>query len=247
MKLPIVHLDEHLVAVHKPSGMLVHRSELARHERVFALQLLRDQLGRRVHPVHRLDRGTSGLLVFAFEAEVAASLGEAFAGRRVRKDYLAVVRGVAPAEGLLEHPLRPRRDEPGAGERLGATPQPAVTAWRRLAECELPHAVDRYPTARYSLVAVRPQTGRRHQVRRHLKHLSHPVIGDTTHGKSRHNRLFEELFGVRRLLLAGVRLRFTHPVTGGQLDLREAPSPDFRCVLAALGWEAAADAFLRGE
>lgn len=238
--LPIIHQDEHLIAVHKPAGLLVHRSQLARDASVFAVQLLRDQLGRRVYPAHRLDRGTSGVLVFAFDALTAGLLGERFAAGLVDKTYAAVVRGVAPEHGCIDHPLVRRIDEPGRTTRRSqAPPQPAVTRYRRIAECELPHAVDRYPTARYSLLALSPQQGRRHQLRRHLKHIAHPVIGDSTYGKGRHNRFFAEHLGCRRMLLACVRLRFSHPASGGPLDLFAAPATDFAEVAERLGWASA--------
>ncbi len=239
LSLPIVHRDDWLCAVHKPSGLLVHRTALDRHERRFAVQMLRDRLGCRVHPVHRLDRGTSGVLLFALDRDVARALGAQFEAGAVAKRYLAIVRGHPPAEGAIEHPLRRVRDDggfevPGANE---GEPQRAVTHYRCLAVAELPHAVDRYPTSRYALLELRPETGRRHQIRRHLKHVSHPVIGDATYGKGRHNRLFAHLFDSDRLLLACVELGLIHPVTGKQLVLAAPPAEDFVRVSAALGWD----------
>ena len=241
--LPILHRDEHLVAVHKPAGLLVHRSELDRHAQQFAVQMVRAQTGRHVYPVHRLDRATSGVLLFAFDAGVAGILGERFMSRDVTKTYLAVVRGIPGQHGVIDHPLRRRDDLPGRVSRhVPGAAQPALTAWRRLAECELPHAVEPYPTSRYSLLALQPHTGRRHQLRRHMKHAAHPLIGDTTYGKSAHNRLFERLFGSRRLLLACVRLRLEHPADGRTVDLVAPPAADFAGVLDALGWGDAAAA-----
>lgn len=235
--LPIVYQDEHLVVIDKPPGLLVHRSEIDRHETRFAVQLLRDQLGRRVHPAHRLDKGTSGLLVFAFEPAVAAALGAAFAGRAVEKRYLAVVRGHPPAELLIDHPLAPPRDP-----YLRAAPaaaQPAHTALRCLATVEVPIAVERYPTSRYALVELTPETGRRHQLRRHMKHIAHPIIGDATYGKGQHNRMVAAEFGVARLLLAAVGLGFAHPVDGRRLQLACAPGESFARLAAAWGWPGA--------
>jgi tRNA pseudouridine65 synthase len=201
------------------------------------VQLLRDQLGRRVSPVHRLDRGTSGLLVFAFEPAVAAALAAQFAQRGVGKRYLAVVRGTPPEELLIEHPLAPPAD--AYALRGGGAPQPAHTRLRRLATAEIPVRVDRYPSSRYSLVELTPETGRRHQLRRHLKHVAHPIVGDATYGVGRHNRLFAERYGASRLLLAAVGLEFVHPVTGAQLRLATGPGDDFERVARALGWEQA--------
>ena len=236
--LPIIYQDERVVAIHKPSGLLVHRSELDRHETRFAVQLLRDQLGRHVYPAHRLDRGTSGVLVFALDKETARSLGGQFERQEVVKTYLAVVRGHPPEAGHIDHALSRRRDDAEwVGEHSADDAQPAVTDFRRLASCELPHQVDRYPTSRYALVELTPHTGRRHQIRRHLKHIAHPIIGDATFGKGRHNRLFQQLFGCHRMLLACVRMQLRHPVDGRALDLCAPPDGEFAKVIAALGWK----------
>lgn len=236
--LPIIYQDERVVAIHKPSGLLVHRSELDRHETRFAVQLLRDQLGRHVYPAHRLDRGTSGVLVFALDKDTARALGGQFERQEVIKTYLAVVRGHPPEAGRIDHALSRRRDDAEwIGERSTDEAQPAVTDFRRLATCELPHQVDRYPTSRYALVELTPHTGRRHQLRRHLKHIAHPIIGDATFGKGRHNRLFQQLFGCHRMLLACVRMQLRHPVDGRILDLCAPPDGEFAAVLAALGWK----------
>ncbi len=235
--LPILYQDDHMVVIHKPSGLLVHRSELDRHETRFAIQLLRDQLGRHVHPAHRLDRGTSGVLVFALDKDTARALGGQFERQEVTKTYLAVVRGHPPEAGRIDHPLTRRRDDAEWVDRRSTDEaQAAVTDYRRLATCELPHAVDRYPTSRYALVELNPLTGRRHQLRRHLEHLAHPIIGDATFGKGRHNRLFQELFGSQRMLLACVQMQLRHPVDGRPLDLAAPVDGDFARVIDALGW-----------
>lgn len=237
--LPVIYQDDRMVAINKPSGLLVHRSTLDRHETRFAVQLLRDQLGQRVYPAHRLDKGTSGVLVFALDPETAAQLGAAFASRTVLKRYLAIVRGHPPTHGEIDRLLTRRHD---AAEHLpdsaATEPQDALTRFRRLAITELPVRVDRYPSSRYALLELEPETGRRHQLRRHLKHLSHPIIGDATFGKGRHNRMFSERFGVNRLLLACVQMRLPHPWNGETLDLRCSPSDDFMRVVDALGWSA---------
>ena len=233
--LRVLYRDEFLAVVNKPSGLLVHRSIVDRHERRFAVQMLRDQLGRRVYPVHRLDKGTSGALAFALDRDTARTLTTDFAGQKVAKTYLAVVRGWPPEAGEIDHPLVAVDDALAPAPAAGA--KPALTRYRRVGVVELPHRVDRYPTARYSLVELHPTTGRRHQLRRHLAHVSHPIIGDSTYGKGRHNRLFASLFGVHRLLLACVRLGFTHPVTGESVVVDAAPGEEFEMLLARLGWE----------
>ncbi len=233
-RLPILYADEHLVVVNKPSGLLVHRSPIDRHERRFAVQILRDQLGRRVFPVHRLDKGTSGALVFALDRETAAKLAEDLANQRMAKTYLAVVRGWPAESGEIDHPLAAVPDS--YAPVAGTGPKPARTRFRRLGTVELPHRVDRYPTSRYALLELHPNTGRRHQLRRHLAHVSHPIVGDSTYGKGRHNRLFAELYGVNRLLLACARLEFAHPVTGTRLVIDAEPGVEFTTLLQRLGW-----------
>lgn len=234
--LPIIHRDACLIAIHKPAGLLVHRSALDRHETRFALQILRDQIGRSVYPVHRLDKGTSGVLLFALTREVASLLNAQFERGEVAKTYLAVVRGIPPESGEIDHPLARMADE-HAGI-AGGSAQPALTRYRRLATVELPYRVDRYPSSRYALLELQPLTGRWHQLRRHLKHIAYPIIGDATHGKGRHNRLFQEVFDSRRLLLAATSLRLVHPLSGQPLHLAATPSADFSALLDRLGWTA---------
>lgn len=237
--LPILYQDDWLVAINKPSGLLVHRSMLDAHAERFAVQMLRDQLGRHVHPTHRLDKGTSGVLLFALDRETAALVSHSFELREVIKTYCAVVRGHPPESGVIDHPLTRQFD---ASERrpTQATPapaQPAVTAYRRIGVIELPYRVDRYPTSRYALLELSPETGRRHQIRRHLKHISHPIIGDTTFGKGRHNRMFTELFGSNRMLLACTSLTLPHPHTRSTLHLRAPLTEDFFALAHRLGWD----------
>lgn len=241
--LPVLHIDDDVVVVHKPSGLLVHRSGLDPHETRFVVQLLRAQLQRRVFPVHRLDKGASGALVLGLHREAAAALAEGVRERRVKRTYVAIVRGHPPEEGVIDHPLRRLSDptEPARGSRDGGEPggderQRALTRFRRLATAELPHRVDRYPTSRYSLLRLEPETGRRHQIRRHLDHVSHPIVGDSTYGKGRHNRLFAGLFGVSRLLLACVEVRLAHPRDGSPLVVAAPLAPEMARVVAALGW-----------
>lgn len=236
--LDIVYRDEMLVAVHKPAGLLVHRSDLDRHETRFAVQLLRDQIGCHVYPLHRLDRGTSGVLLFALDAGSAGIVGKQFERDEVAKRYLAIVRGWPPESGLIDHALSRRFDD--HGRKLAPSeqppPQPATTRFRRLATAELAATVDRYPQARYALLELMPETGRRHQLRRHLKHIAHPIIGDATWGKGIHNRFFQARFDCHRLLLACTGLEFRHPGSGLPLRIQVAPEASFATVATALGW-----------
>jgi tRNA pseudouridine65 synthase len=196
--LSILYDRDQLVAIAKPAGLLVHPSSLDAHEERSALKLLRDQIGAWLWPLHRLDKGTSGVLLFARSAEAAREWGLAFEQGLVRKRYLALVRGWPPVAGEIDQPLARDPELPSAGQpRLAA-----LTRYQRLACFEWPFSVDgRHATSRYALVAVEPVSGRRHQIRRHFKHIAHPLVGDTTHGKGAHNRAVAEWLGVQRLWL----------------------------------------------
>ena len=225
---PVLFRDDDFIAVHKPPGLLVHRSWISE-DRIFLLQLLRDQVGRRLYPVHRLDRATSGVILFAFSSEAASALQQQLESSRSVKLYHAVVRGWIHEAGEIDYPLRDRDEENSVAKE-------ALTRYRPLATVELPHAVGRYSTARYSLLEVRPLTGRRQQIRKHLKHIAHPVIGDTTHGRGEHNRFFREEFDCQRLLLQARELLFSHPFSGEEIGIRAAAEPGWDEVISRLGW-----------
>jgi len=225
MELTLLYRDDHLVAIDKPAGVLVHRTSMS-HDRQFVLQRLRDQLDRWVYPVHRLDRATSGVLLLALDPHTAGLLGKAFREGRVNKRYLALVRGWTEPEGVIERPVY------DAGKKQK---KPALTRYRRLATVELPVAVDRYPTSRYSLVEVYPQTGRYQQIRQHFKQISHPLIGDTTWGNGRHNRFFRDRFGIHRLMLHAASLDFNHPHTDRPVHVQAPLDDQWRNLLQALG------------
>lgn len=232
--LDILFQDEHLVAINKPHGLLVHRSEIDRHETRFALQILRNQLGQHIYPVHRLDKPTSGIMVFALSSAAAQKIGQLFTTHQLQKTYLAIVRGHCIGEGLIDHPLK---EDPDKFVNTQDKPaQTAITKYKHLASIELPFSVDKYPSSRYSLVECRPLTGRKHQIRRHLKHINHPIIGDAKHGKGRHNRMFQEQLGIHRLLLAATELEFTHPYTQAPLRLSAPLEFSFDQLLANFDW-----------
>lgn len=242
LMLPILYQDEDVVVVNKPAGLLVHRTVLDAHETTFALQMVRDQIGADVFPVHRLDRPTSGALIFALSPRSARSLAEEFSTRRVRKKYLAVVRGIPHEAFVVDYPLKEERDAVADRKaRIDKAAQPAVTEVRRLDTVEFPVKVDRYPTSRYAILCAVPLTGRKHQIRRHLRHVGHPVIGDVAHGSGKHNRFFEETFGVRRLLLACTAMSFRHPLRDEIVDVKAPLAPEFKNLLCQLGWSAHVD------
>lgn len=195
--LRLLHVDDDLVAIDKPPGLLVHPSLLDAHEPHNALELLQAALGLPLWTVHRLDKGTSGVLLFARHAAAARALGAAFTAGGVRKRYLALVRGWPPAQGEIDRTLARNPERPSAGQpRLAA-----VTLYRRLVCHEWPFSDGRHACSRYALIEAEPLSGRRHQIRRHFKHLGHPLIGDSTHGKGSHNRAVADWLGVQRLWL----------------------------------------------
>lgn len=216
--LPVLYLDSDLVAIDKPAGLLVHPTRLDAHEERSALKLLRDQLGERLWPLHRLDKATSGVLLFGRSAEAARHWGLAFEAGQVHKRYLALVRGWPAEAGEIDQPLARDPELPSAGqERL-----PAATRFRRLACFDWPFRVDdRHASSRYALVEAVPLSGRRHQIRRHFKHVAHPLVGDTTHGKGAHNRAVAQWLGVSRLWLHAHRVEL--PAASGPLRI-EAPA-----------------------
>lgn len=225
--IPILYADEALVVVDKPAGLAVHRSHLVGRDEDYLVDRIREQTGRLLYLAHRLDRATSGVLVLAAGKDVAATLGAQFMQRAVEKTYLGVCRGWPDAEGVIDHPL----DAPGHPE-----PKPSVTRWRTLATGTLAVPMGRYPEQRYGLLALEPETGRHQQIRRHLHHVSHPLLGDTTHGRGDHNRLFRIHLGVHRLLLHAWRLSFAHPVDGRTLAVEAPLDADWQRVFDRFGW-----------
>lgn len=227
--LPILYQDDALIAVNKPAGLAVHRSKMVGNADTFLIDLLREQVGGTVYLAHRLDRATSGVLLIARSTDIAAALGEQFMGRDVHKQYLAVVRGwPEPAEGVVDYPLPGSRD---SGPR-----REARTAYRRLATVQVPIALGRYEQQRYSLVLAEPETGRFRQIRKHMAHLHHPVIGDCQHGRSDHNRLYKQYFSCHRMLLHAWRLSFRHPRDGRPMVLEAPLDAAFQGVLDRFGW-----------
>lgn len=222
--LEIVYQDEHIVAINKPHGLLVHQSPIARDAEEFALQLLRDQLGRTVYPAHRLDRKTAGILLFSLDKETDRIMQQKFQNREIDKKYLALLRGYAPAEQTIDYPLK----------KEDGTIQDAVTHFKTLEYFELPIPFGKHPSSRYSLVEAAPETGRMHQLRRHFAHVFYPIIGDRPHGCNKQNKFWLEHFDMNTMLLHASELTFKHPHTHQKVELKAPISSEFERVLAVL-------------
>lgn len=225
--LDILFRDEHLIAINKPHDLLVHRSPIAADVEEFALQILRDQVGQWVNPVHRIDRKTGGVLLFAFNKEIESALQKQFAENKVGKKYLAIVRGYTDDSGDIDYPLR---------KENGAI-QEAFTSYRTLKKAELEVALGNHPTSRYSLVEATPATGRMHQLRKHFSHIFHPIIGDRTHGCNKQNRMFKEKWEMTTMLLHASALAFIHPVTGDQITIEAPLQQEFIRMMQLMGWQ----------
>lgn len=226
--LPVLYMDAQIAVVNKPAGVMAHDSKLARGETDFVADRLRVQFGKPIFLIHRLDRATSGCLLVAFDRESASTLGKVLMSREVEKDYLAVCRGWPEPDFTVDHAID---GGPGKPEK-----KPALTRFVRLATGELPLPSGEFDTSRYALLRCQPETGRFRQIRRHLKHAFHHLIGDTSHGDGRHNRHFR-MQGVHRMLLHAVRLSFPHPVTGERIEAVAPLDAEFRKAFALFGWE----------
>ena len=222
--LPVLYADETLAVVSKPAGLMVHDSALARGETDFAADRLREQFGKPIFLVHRLDRATSGCLLLAFDRVTASALGKTVMSHEVEKDYWAVCRGW-PSEPVftVDHPL-----DGGPGKPLK---KPAITEFEVLATCELALPSSGFETSRYAWLRASPRTGRFRQIRRHLKHMFHHMIGDSSHGDGRHNRNFRML-GIHRMLLHARRLAFVHPHSGERIEAVAPVDAEFEKALA---------------
>ncbi len=227
MPLEIIYSDAHLVAINKPHGLLVHRSKYADEARVFAVQELRNQLETHVYPCHRIDRKTSGVLLFALNETTNSLMQQLFADNQVKKTYLAIVRGYTPDQGTIDYPLTNDKGKI----------QEALTLFNTLQRAELEVPFGKFATSRYSLVEARPQTGRMHQLRKHFAHIFHPIIGDRPHGCNKQNRLFKERWQLTDMLLHARQLEFIHPVSGQTVSISATPGPEFQRMMALMGWQ----------
>ncbi len=222
--LEILYQDTYLIAINKPHGLLVHQSPIARDAEEFALQLLRDQLNQTVYPSHRLDRKTSGVLLFALDKESDRMMQQMFQNRQVEKKYLAIVRGFAPSEMTIDYALK------NENEIL----QDAVTHFKTLEQYQIDVPFGKHATSRYSLVEAMPETGRMHQLRKHFAHILHPIIGDRPHGCNKQNKFWLEKFQMNTMLLHASELSFIHPYTKEEIMIKADLSDEFKRVLEIL-------------
>ncbi len=233
-ELEILYQDKYLVCINKPSGLLVHKSMIDRHEIYFAMKMLRDQIGQWVYPIHRLDKPTSGVLLFALDKHSAKLMSEQFREHTIKKTYICVVRGYTEASGLIKHALKEKLDKiADKDSKAEKEAQDAVSEYKTLASVELDFAVGRYDKTRYSLVKVLPKTGRKHQIRRHMKHISHHILGDTKYGRGEHNIFVREQFNCHRLLLHALSLEFKHPYTYERLTITAGLDETFNSIIGS--------------
>ncbi|WP_208607803.1 tRNA pseudouridine(65) synthase TruC [Rodentibacter myodis] len=235
--LDILYQDEWLIAVNKPAGMLVHRSWLDTHETQFVMQTLRDQIGQHVFPIHRLDRPTSGVLLFALKSEIAHLMCLQFEQKTVQKSYLAIVRGYVQGSGKIDYPLKIQLDKiADKFSQEEKAPQQAITDYEGLKIVEMPYSAGRYATSRYSLLRLIPHTGRKHQLRRHCKHIFHPILGDTQYGDLHQNRALTENTGCKRLFLHAETLCFKHPVSQRAICIHAPLDEQWLHLMKIFGW-----------
>ncbi|HIP20145.1 MAG TPA: tRNA pseudouridine(65) synthase TruC [Sulfurimonas sp.] len=222
-ELEILYKDEYLVVINKPSGLLVHKSMIDKHEIYFAMKILSKQIGQWVYPVHRLDKPTSGVLLFALDSHSAKLMSEQFSSHSIEKTYIAIGRGYVEDAGVIEHPLLEKLDKIAHKDKSQTREaKEAITAFKCLGQVELNASVGKYETVRYSLVELKPKTGRKHQLRRHMKHINHHLLGDTKYGRGEHNKFVREKYDIHRLMLHALRLELKHPYTLEKLII-EAP------------------------
>lgn len=219
--LEIIYEDDYLIAINKPHGLLVHQSSIARDATEFALQMLRDQVRKHVSPVHRLDRKTSGILLFAFDKPAEIAMHQQFMNSETDKKYLAILRGFTPDVMDIDYPLA----------KENGTMQDAFTSFRTLQKAEVNVPLGKHATSRYSLVEATPKTGRMHQLRRHFSHILHPIIGDRTHGCNKQNKFFLEQWNMSTMLLHASELSFTHPITSEKIHLKANLHEEFKRVI----------------
>lgn len=225
--MEVLYEDDHLIAINKPHGLFVHRTALDKDATIFAVQCVRDLIGQRVYPVHRLDRKTSGVLVLAKSKSVQSLMNEMFRERQVMKKYLAIVRGYTDDNGTIDYVLKTDKGKA----------QDALTHYRTIKRTEIQISSGRFETSRYSMVELNPVTGRMHQLRRHMSHIFHPIIGDRPHGCNKQNKFFLSHFQMNTMLLHASEISFFHPVQQSDIVIKAPVGGEFERMFKALGFD----------
>ena len=226
LNLDIIYRDEYLIAINKPHGLLVHKSKYVGEADMFAVQLLRNQIGQYIWPCHRLDRKTSGVLLFSLDVETNSLVQQQFTNNEISKKYLSIVRGYTDDDGVIDYPLINEKGKQ----------QEALTKYKTLKRAEIDVPFGKFNTSRYSLVEVYPQTGRMHQIRKHFAHIFHPIIADRTHGCNKQNRLFKERWNMITMTLHASDISFIHPITKSEVNIKASVSDEFNRVNSIMGW-----------
>jgi tRNA pseudouridine65 synthase len=226
-ELEIIYRDEYLVAVNKHHDLLVHRTRISDEKNLFALQMLRDQIGQHVFPAHRLDRKTSGVLLFALNQNIHRQMQLKFSSGEIKKKYLAIVRGYSAETGIIDYPVKKENGKLAE----------ALTRYKTIEQVEIDIPSGNHQTSRYSLVEVIPETGRMHQIRKHFAHINHPIIGDRPHGCHIQNRLFKNKWDISTMMLHADELSFIHPVTDKEIKIKAILHNEFRETIRILGFD----------
>ncbi len=200
--------------------MLVHHSFMANNmsEEKSLVQLIIDEREEQYYPIHRLDRKTSGIVLFAKTKERFEAFQNILQSETTQKVYFAIVRGHAPASGIIDSPVKGRDAN---------VYKDAYTSFKCMDTLTLDIPVGKFDQSRYSLVELRPKTGRLHQLRIHMNKISHPIVGDPKYGDRFHNRMFIKVFDMDTLLLHANQLHFIHPITSENISIQAPLPPNF--------------------
>ena len=226
-ELKIIYRDKYLVAVNKPHGLLVHRTRISDEKNQFALQILRDQVDQHVFPAHRLDRKTSGVLLFALDQNMHRQMQLKFSLGKIQKKYLAIVRGFCEEDGIIDYPIK----------KENGTIAEALTRYKTIEQVEIDIPSGHHQTSRYSFVEIFPETGRMHQIRKHFAHINHPIIGDRPHGCHIQNRIFKSKWNITTMMLHADELKFQHPATNKEIKIKAILHNEFRETIRILGFD----------
>jgi tRNA pseudouridine65 synthase len=229
MNLDIIFEDQFIICVNKPNNMVVHHAYHSRNvaDEMALLQLIQAEKGIKVYPIHRLDRKTSGIILLAKETIHVSKFQELFTNNEIEKTYYGVVRGFSPESKIIDSPVKGRD---------ASIHKDALTYLKTLEQIVLEIPVKPYDSSRYSLVELKPKTGRMHQLRVHTNKISHPLIGDIKYGDKNHDLMFEENFGWKNMFLHAGHLKFKHPFSEEVLILKANFPKDWISLFEEFNW-----------